>query len=161
LVWRDLALFERTVRKIQARRRNLMADIVRKVSYCNVVVPSRIGQGAKVLSDLKDAGVDMLGYSGFPISGRNAQLDLVTQSMPALRRLARGQGWRLSKAKKSFWIQGQDKVGAIHRHITRLADVRINITAASAVSAGKGRYGMLLWVKQKDYARAARALRAR
>jgi hypothetical protein len=29
------------------------------------------------------------------------------------------------------------------------------------VTAGKRRYGMLLWVRQKDVARAARVLRAR
>jgi hypothetical protein len=138
-----------------------MADVVRKVSYCYVVVPSRVGQGATVLSGLKDAGVNMLGYSGFPTTGGKAQLNVVTQSVITLRRLAKRHGWRLSKAKKGFWIQGSDKVGAVHRHIKRLADTGINVTAASAVSAGKGRYGMLLWVKQKDYARAARALRAR
>lgn len=39
-----------------------------------------------------------------------------------------------------------------------LAAQKINITATDAVSAGKGRYAMLLWVKPKDYARAATAL---
>jgi len=39
--------------------------------------------------------------------------------------------------------------------------VRINVTAADAVSGGKGRYGMIIWVKPKDYARAARALGAK
>jgi hypothetical protein len=29
------------------------------------------------------------------------------------------------------------------------------------VTAGRGRYGMILWVKQKDFGRAARALGAR
>ena len=47
------------------------------------------------------------------------------------------------------------------RHIQKLADNRINVTAADALCAGKGRYGMLLWVKPKDYARASRALRAK
>jgi len=42
----------------------------------------------------------------------------------------------------------------------RLADQRINIMAADAGAAGKGRYGMLLWVKDRDYLRAARAPRA-
>ena len=58
-------------------------------------------------------------------------------------------------------VQGDDKVGAVHRHIKKLADKRINVTAADAVAAGKGRYGMLLWVKPKDYARAARTLNAK
>jgi len=138
-----------------------MADRVSKVNYCYVVVPSRVGQGATVLGALKDAGVNMFGYSGFPTSGGKAQLDIVTESVVPLRRLAKHYGWRLSKIRKGFWIHGPDKIGAVHRHVQRLADHGINVTAASAVCAGKGRYGMLLWVKQKHYARAARALRAR
>ena len=37
----------------------------------------------------------------------------------------------------------------------------INVTASDAVTAGKGRYGMLLWVKPKDFARAAKTLDAK
>jgi hypothetical protein len=81
--------------------------------------------------------------------------------MAALRRVARRNGWRLSKVKKGFLIQGDDRVGAVHRHLQKLADAGINVTAADAVAAGKGRYGMLLWVKPRDYARAARALGVR
>ena len=46
-------------------------------------------------------------------------------------------------------------------NLARLADARINVTAVDAVTAGAGRYGVILWVKPRDYARAARALRAR
>ncbi len=136
-----------------------MADRVKKVSYCYLMVSNRAGQGTKVLETLREAGVDLLAYSGFPSKGK-AQLDLIPENMAALRRVARTRGWRLSKVKKGFLIEGSDKLGAVHRHIARLADRKINIVAADAVAAGKGRYGMILWVKPKDYARAARALRA-
>ena len=133
----------------------------RKVQYCYVTVPNRAGQGAKVLGELKDAKVNLLAYSGFPTKGGNAQLDLVAKSISPIRRVTAKNGWRLSKAKKGFLVQGADRVGAVHRHIQKLADANINITAAEAVVSGRGRYGMLLWVKGKDYARAARALKAK
>ena len=138
-----------------------MADRVRKVSYCYVKVPNRPGQGAKILGELKDAGVNLLAYSGFPDKGGVAQIDLVAESTSALGRVARKNGWRLSKTKKAFLVTGQDRLGSVDRHIGRLADKGIGITAADAVSAGKGRYGMILWVKPKAYARAARALGAK
>ena len=137
-----------------------MADRVKKVSYCYLMVSNRAGQGTKVLETLRDAGVDLLAYSGFPSKGK-AQLDLIPENMAALRRVARTRGWRLSKVKKAFLIEGSDRLGAVHRHIAKLADRKINIVAADAVAAGKGRYGMILWVKPKDYARAARVLRAK
>ena len=138
-----------------------MPDRVRKVTYCYPIVPNRAGQGARVLAEVARAGILLLAYSGFPAGGGKSQLDLVVDDIGPLRRLARRNGWRLSKVKKGFLIQGTDQVGAAHRHLQKLADAGINVTAADAVGAGKGRYGMILWVKQRDYARAARALGAR
>jgi hypothetical protein len=138
-----------------------VADRVRKVNYCYPIVPNRAGQGARILNEITDAGINLLAYSGFPIGGGRSQLDLVVEDMGALRRVAQRNGWRLSKVKKGFLIQGTDQVGAVHRHLKKLAEAGINVTAADAVAAGKGRYGMLLWVKPRDYARAARALGAR
>ena len=138
-----------------------MADRVKKINYCYVTVPSRAGQGKKILDELKGAGVNLLAFSGFPSKGGKAQLDLVPQNMTALRQLARKNGWRLSKVKKGFLIHGTDRVGAALSHMAKLAAKKISITAADAVTAGAGRYGMLLWVKPKDYNRAARVLRAK
>jgi hypothetical protein len=138
-----------------------MADRVRKVNYCYTKVPMRAGHGAKLLEEIRNADIDMLAFSGFPLGGGKAQLDFVTDDMSGLRRLARKNGWRLSKTRKGFLVQGLDALGAVHRHVQKLSDKRINITAADAVSAGKGRYGMIMWVKPKDYARAARILKAK
>lgn len=137
-----------------------MADRVKKVNYCYVKVPNRAGQGAKILGELKDAGVGLLVYSGFPIKG-GAQLDMVPEDMAALKRVARKNGWKLSKVKKGFLIQGRDKLGSVQRHIDKLAEKKINIVAADAVAAGMKRYGMILWVRPKDYAKAARVLKAK
>jgi hypothetical protein len=137
-----------------------MADKVQKVNYAYVVVPNRAGQGAKVLGAVREAGINMLAYSGFPIEGGKAQLDMVFDRMAPLKRVAARSGWKLSRPKKAFLIQGADEVGACHRHFQKLANAGINVTAADAVTAGKGRYGMLLWVKPRDYARAAKVLGA-
>jgi hypothetical protein len=138
-----------------------MADSVRKVRYCYVMVPNRAGAGAGVLVRLREAGVNLVAYSGFPARGGQAQMDLVTDDVAGLRRVAKQSGWRLSAVKKGFVVQGDDRVGAVHRHLQKLAARRVNVVAADAVAAGKGRYGMILWVKAKDYGRAARALGAR
>ncbi len=138
-----------------------MADRVRKVNYVYLTVPNRAGQGAKVLGEVQKAGVNLLAFSAFPGKGGKSQVDLVAENLAPVRRLARKNGWRLSKTKKGFVVQGSDKVGAVNRHVQRLVASKINVTAANAVCAGKGRYGMILWVRSKDYGRAARALRAK
>lgn len=138
-----------------------MADSVRKVRYGYVMVPNRAGAGAAVLARLREAGVNLIAYSGFPASKGRAQIDLVTSDVTALRRVAKRSGWRLSGTKKGFLLQGDDRVGAVHRHLQKLAARKVNVVAADAVAAGKGRYGMILWVRKKDYAKASRALGAR
>ena len=138
-----------------------MADRVRKISYCYINVPNRAGQGDQVLGVLRNAGVNLLAHSGFPIGRGKTQLDFVPEDMPAFHRVARTNGWRVSKVKKAFLITGNDRVGAAHRHFQKLAEAKINITAADAMVAGKGRFGMILWVKPKSYVHAARVLRAR
>jgi hypothetical protein len=138
-----------------------MADSVRKVRYSYVITPNRAGTGAAVLARLREGGVDLVAFSGFPARGGKAQIDLVTDDAAGLRRVAKKSGWRLSAVKKGFVVQGDDRIGAVHRHLAKLAAARVGVVAADAVAAGKGRYGMILWVKAKDYARAARALGAR
>ena len=133
----------------------------RKIHYCYVTVPNRAGQGADVLGELKKARVNLLAYSGFPTRNGKAQLDLVAEDLGTIRKIGKRNGWRLSKNKKGFLIQGKDRIGAVQQQIQRLADKRINVTAADAMATARGRYGMLLWVKTKDYGKAARALKAR
>jgi len=139
-----------------------MADQVHKVDYFYVTVPNRAGRGAQVLGALARERVNLLAYSGFPSSERGkSQIDLIPENPTALRRVARREGWVLSKSKRGFLIQGADRAGAVLAHVQRLGAAGINVTAADAACGGKGRYGMILWVKPKDYAKAARALRAR
>jgi len=135
---------------------------IRRVDYCYTVVRAgRAGEAAAALAALRKAGVNLLAFSGFPTRAGKAQLDFVADDLSGVRRVARDQGWRLSATKKALLVQGSDAVGACHTQLRKLANAGINVTAADAVTAGRGRWGMILWVKPKDYARAARALGAR
>jgi hypothetical protein len=138
-----------------------VADRVQKVNYCYMKVPNRAGAGERILGQLREGGVDLLVFSGFPIGGGMAQLDFVPHDMTAFRRVARQNDWRISKVKKAFLVTGPDKLGATHRQIRKLSDAKVNVTAVDAVAAGKGRYGVILWVNPSVYGRAARVLGAR
>lgn len=133
----------------------------RKVRYVELKVRRRAGEGAAVLGALREAGIDLQAFTGFPDAPGKAQIDLVTDDIAGVRRVARREGWRLSAIKKAILVQGRDEVGAVHRVLAKLAEQKISVTAVDAAVAGRRRFGMILWVKPKDYARAARALRAR
>jgi hypothetical protein len=137
-----------------------MADPIRRIRYFYVQAPNRPGVGARILGTLKDAGVNLVAFSGFP-EGRGAQLDFVPKDPAAFRRVARRAGWKVTGPRRAFLVLGKDRVGAVADILAALARVKVNVTAIDAVCAGGGRYGAILWVRPGDYARAARALRAR
>lgn len=138
-----------------------MAYEAKKVNYCYVTAASRAGAGSAILQALKDAGISLLAFSGFPAGSGKAQVDLVADKLGPIQKVGKKKGWKLSKSKKAFLIRGADEIGAIEQPIAALAQRGINITAADAVASGDGRYGMILWVKPKDYNRAAKILMAR
>jgi hypothetical protein len=137
-----------------------MADTVRSVDYYYVTVPDTPGEGQRVLSALKDSGVNLLAFLGFPVGGGQSQIDLVPEDAESLRRAAEQASITLSETKRAFLIQGDDRVGAVADTVAKLAEANVNLTAAAAAGAGSGRYGMILWVAPADYDRAAAALRA-
>jgi len=106
---------------------------------------------------LKDAGVHLLAFHGFP-KGRRAQLDFVPSDPTAFKAAARNARWKITGPKKVFVIEGEDRTGALVDYFSRLAQEKINVTATDALAAGAGRFGAILWVKPRDVKRAAKVL---
>ncbi len=136
-----------------------MPDTVKRVQYFYTEVPDKPGEGARLLNALKEAGVNLLAYSGFP-KGRRAQIDFIPADVAAFRTAARKGKLSLVGSKTGFLIQGEDRPGAIAEIIAKLAEAKINVTACDAVAAGEGRYGAMLWVKSQDVQKAAKVLGA-
>jgi len=134
-----------------------MAETIRKVDYFYIEIANKPGEGARALDAVRNAGVNMLAFSGFP-SGRKAQIDFIPENTAAFKAAAKKSGLKLSPKKTGFLIQGEDRVGAVAGVVDKLARAGINITAMDAVCAGAGRYGAILWVKAPDVRKAARVL---
>jgi hypothetical protein len=109
-----------------------------------------------MLRTIKDAGVDLIAFSGFP-SGRRAQLDFFPADSAAFRKVARANRWKVVGPKRGFLIQGDDRVGALADVVGKLADATINVIAIDALSVD-GRYGALCWVAPRDRKKAAQLL---
>ena len=136
-----------------------MADSIRIAQYFYVETPHQPGVGAAMLATLRDAGVNLLAFSGFP-SGRKAQIDFVPENAETFRAAAKAARWKLVGPKKCFLIGGADRPGAVAEIMTRLAQAKVNVTAIDAVCATGGSFGAILWVEQRDVAKAAKALGA-
>ena len=125
-----------------------MADSIRVVDYFYVTVSDKAGEGVRVLNTLREAGVNLLAFSGFP-QGRRAQLDLFPADPAAFKKAAKRAKWKVVGPKRGFLLQGDDRVGALADLLERLGAAKINVTAIDAVGVD-GRYGALFWVAAKD-----------
>jgi hypothetical protein len=130
-----------------------MSETIRVVEYFYVMAANKPGEGARALATLRDAGVNLLAFSGFP-NGRRAQLDFVPDDSAKFKQAAKKAKWKVVGPKRGFLVAGDDRMGAVAELLDRLASKKINVTAVDAVSVG-GKYGALLWVASKDVTRAA------
>jgi len=136
-----------------------MAETIRIVDYFYTEVPDKPGEAARILAQLRDSGVYLLVFSGFP-KGRKAQLDFVAPDAAAFKAAAKKAKLKLVGPKKAFVIYGDDRVGVGAELLGKLAAAKVNVTATQAIVAGADRFGMILWVKARDVKKAAKVLGA-
>src|SRR5437660_9874946 len=116
-----------------------MPTTIRKVSYAYVTVVNKSGEAARILEARRDAGANLLAFSGFPQGRNRAQVDIVTDDIDRVMAAAKRHKWKLSRTKRAFLAQGTDEVGAALPPLARLAAAKFNVLAADAVAAGESR----------------------
>jgi hypothetical protein len=137
-----------------------MSHQIRRIDYFHLTLPDSNAVGTQVLSSLEAAGVNLLGFSVFPRGAHRSQLDLIPDDSIVFRKVARTAGFKLSKKKSGFLIQGEGQPGVMADAAKTLAQAHIDIISAQVFSAGSGRYGGMLWVGATDLTKAAKVLGA-
>ena len=89
-----------------------MPDSIQVVDYFYTQAPDKPGEACRALEALKNAGVNLLAFSGFP-SGRKSQLDFVPVDSAAFVSAAKRAKIKVSRKKSGFLLQGDDRVGAV------------------------------------------------
>jgi len=134
-------------------------DTIRRADYFSLEVPNKVGEGARLLGALRDAGINLTAFTAFP-SGRRAQIDFIPDDSAAFKAAARKLGIKVEPRKTVFIVQGDDRPGAIAEICQRLADAGINMIAMDAASAGNERYAGMFWVDSGDVKKATKVLGA-
>ena len=134
-------------------------DGIRRADYFSLEVPNKVGEGARLLGALRDAGINLSAFTAFP-SGRRAQIDFVPDDSAAFKAAARKLGMQVSPRKTVFIVEGKDRPGAISEICEKLAAAGINMIAMDAASAGNGRYAGMFWVAPGDVRKATKVLGA-
>src|SRR5512143_3907920 len=87
-----------------------MPDTITLTDYYYTMVPDKPGEGVRVLNALRDAGVNLLAYSGFP-EARRTQIDFVPENAAAF--VAAAKAAKINLTATDAVCAGMGRYGAI------------------------------------------------
>jgi hypothetical protein len=137
----------------------MMADQIRTAQYFKVNIADKSGTLAQMLAPLHDAGVNLLAVHAFP-RNRRTQVDVVPEDPNAFKDTVKPLKWKLQGPKVCFFVDGDDRPGALVDLMRQLGSAKINLTATTGLTAGQSRFGAILWVKPRDVKKATNVLGA-
>ena len=139
-----------------------MAHTVCKAQTFTAVIPNKAGEGAKVLNALRDAGVNLVAFWGYPLGkkSKTAAIELIPENDKGFAKIAGKAGIKVEK-DVAFLVEGDDQPGAVAEVMSALAAANINVDAVKAMQAGGGRFRAGIFVAPGDVKKAAKALGAK
>jgi hypothetical protein len=140
-------------------KQGVMAEEIRVVEHYSASILNKVGEGARVLGALRDAGVNLLAFWGYKHGPGRAQLEFIPEDSATFIAAAKQAKLRLRK-RTALFIHGDDRPGAIADILAKLAGAHINVAALQAVCGEGGRYGAIVFLPPAAAGKAANVLAA-
>jgi hypothetical protein len=137
-----------------------MALTVRNAEYFYIRIEGSPEKSYEFLAQLASAEVSLLAFSAVPFGPNHLELTIFPDRSDIFIQLAGQQRWEVAGPQHAFLVQGDDNLGALADIQRMLMEAHVEIYASSGVTDGSGRYGYLIYFKEEDNERAARALGA-
>ena len=90
----------------------VMAEEIRVVEHYSASILNKVGEGARVLAALRDAGVNLIAFWGYKHGAGRAQLEFIPEDSVTFLAAAKQAKLRLRKST-ALYIHGADRPGAI------------------------------------------------
>jgi len=140
-------------------KHGVMAEEIRVVEHYSASILNKVGEGARVLGVLRDAGVNLIAFWGYKHGPGRAQLEFIPEDSATFVAAAKQAKLRLRK-RMALFIHGDDRPGAIADILAKLGGANINVIALQAVCGEGGRYGAIVFLRETAAEKAANVLAA-
>lgn len=137
-----------------------MALSVRNAEYFYIRIESSPRKAYDLLAQLASAEVNLLAFSAVPFGPNHFELTIFPDRSDVFLKLAKKLGWEAVGPQHAFLVQGDDSLGALADIQQMLLQADVAIYASSGVTDGNGHFGYVIYFKEGDHERAARALKA-
>ena len=136
-----------------------MAFEIKQVEYYNITDEGHIGEGSRLLSVFAGVGVDLLAFKAVPLELMRTRFTLFPDDGSKMNDGANKAGLNLDGPHSALFIQGDDESGALADIYEKLSQADVPVDESSGIANIKGRYGVMLYIKQEDCERAVAALK--
>lgn len=137
-----------------------MGLTVRTAEYFYMRIEDSPEKAYELLAQLASAEVNLLAFSAVPFGPNHFELTIFPERSDTFLALAEKQGWEVAGPQHAFLVQGDDQLGALADIQQMLLDADVAIYASTGVTDGTGRFGYVIYFKEADHERAAKALGA-
>lgn len=134
------------------------AFTIRPVDYFYANVRGAPGAAYELLSELAELGVDLLAFTAVPSGPNTVQFAVFPEEPNKLMAQARDANLALEGPHHALLVQGDDELGALASVHERLLEAGVDVYASSGVTDDHGSFGYVVYVREDQFERAARAL---
>src|SRR6201981_1952510 len=121
-------------------KEGVMADAIRVVEHYSASILNKVGEGARVLAALRDAGVNLVAFWGYKHGAGRAELEFIPEDGATFVAAAKQAKLRLRKST-ALYIHCENRPGAIADILAQLAGEHINVAAVQGGCGGGGDLG--------------------
>lgn len=132
---------------------------VRLVQYFYASVHDEPSRAYELLTEIAGRGISLLAFTAIPVGPSRTQLTLFHEDPGRLMTECKKAGLPLDGPHSALLVQGADEPGALAAVHTRLNRAGLTCFAASGVATGDGRFGYVIYMREKDCPGALAALR--
>ncbi|MBI4875991.1 MAG: ACT domain-containing protein [Acidobacteria bacterium] len=138
-----------------------MAQSVCKVEVFTAEIANKVGAGAKALAALKEGGVNLVAFWGYPLGAKakKAAIEIVPETAAGFKKIAKKAGLEVEKST-GFIVEADDQPGALAGILGALAAADINVSAVKSMQTGAGKFKAGIFVAPEDVRKAGKILGA-